>query len=127
MTLFGDEMYDRGRRVFPAQLTGGWYVVSATQLSRVYAPTRGPWTERHEALYRQLHVNLRTRSLYGSNDAAAQARLINDARDYELLQAARLFHRLEKRPPLEIIGGSLLLYHLTDAEVQTVLRPSAHD
>jgi 4-amino-4-deoxy-L-arabinose transferase-like glycosyltransferase len=118
---FGDEINDRGPRTFPAQLRAGWYVISATNFVQAYAPTRGPWTTRHENTYQQILDRLRTTKDQNSADASSQRRHLQDCMDMELLQAARLFTYLQNRRPLEVIGDSLLIFKLESNEVTTAL------
>jgi 4-amino-4-deoxy-L-arabinose transferase-like glycosyltransferase len=119
---FGDELNDSGPRTFPAQVHGGWFVISATHFWRVYLPTRGSWTAEHERLYRGVAARLAAaQAAGGALDAAARAQLVKDAMDYEILQSGRLNYFLQNRPPLEVIGGSLLVFRLTDAEVNFAL------
>jgi hypothetical protein len=119
---FGDEASDSGARNFPAQVHGGWFVISATHYTRVYMPTRGPWTPAYEALYRKLGERLAAaQSQTGPRTAAEQAQLLQDAMDYETMQFGRLSFHLQNRAPLQVIGGSLLVYRLSDAEVAAAL------
>jgi len=119
---FGDELNDTGERVFPAPVRGGWFVISATYFHRVYLKTRGPeWTATQEELYQ---------SLLSKRDAAAkttertpdeQAQLVQDLMDLEIMQFSRLTHFLKQHEPLEIVGGSLLVFRLSDNEVANAL------
>ncbi len=115
---FGDEIYDRGPRAFPAKLGPGWYIISATQLRRVYGPGRGRWTQVHESLYRELHNKIITPGHYAERP---RQELKNDTIDYELLQAARLFNVLSNSQPREVIGGSLLVYKLDHNDLNYAL------
>jgi hypothetical protein len=54
VTRFGDEMNDSGARYFPAQVRGGWFVISATYFHCTFLPMRGTWAEAQETLYWQL-------------------------------------------------------------------------
>jgi 4-amino-4-deoxy-L-arabinose transferase-like glycosyltransferase len=115
---FGDEVTDYGPRVFPAPVHGGWFVISATHFRRVYMSTRGPWTEKHERLYRELRSRLviaQARS--GPGTADERKHLLQDAQDFEVLEFGRLSYFLETREPLTVIGGSLLVFRLSDEEV----------
>lgn len=120
---FGDEMTDYGERFFPAQVRGGWFVMSATHYRRVYLPTRNGWTAEHEALYRRLMQRLNEAGGSDGTDAARHAQLQRDAQDIELLQFARLCRWLDAqgREPTAMIGASLLVFPLTDAEVGAAL------
>lgn len=122
VTRFGDEVNDIGPRVFPAQLHGGWFIISATHYQMVYMPLRGGWRPEHEALYNEILTRLRsTAGDTASRSEAGQKKLLQDAMDLEVLQYGRLRHFLGQREPTEIIGGSLLVFPLTDAEVQRAL------
>jgi 4-amino-4-deoxy-L-arabinose transferase-like glycosyltransferase len=119
---FGDEITDHGPRVFPAQVRGGWFVISATHFRRVYLPVRGPWTAQHEQLYRTLEARLLATQAKGAAlTAAEREQLLQDAQDYEILQFGRLTYFLETRAPDTVIGGSLLAFRLDDATVAFAL------
>lgn len=119
---FGDEANDSGARNFPAQVHGGWFVISATHYTRVYMTTRGPWTPAYEAVYRELQARLvATQNKSGPLTEDENARLLQDAMDYEVMQFGRLSYSLQNREPLRVIGGSLLLFRLSDAEVAAAL------
>ncbi|MFI5336673.1 MAG: ArnT family glycosyltransferase [Opitutales bacterium] len=115
---FGDDINDSGVRVFPAQVKGGWFVISATHFWRVYLPSRGRWTARTETLYQQIRGRLWQAQQNPHHDAAA---MLNDAMDYEELQSARICNYLEQREPDQVVGGSLLVFRLSDAEVSAAL------
>jgi hypothetical protein len=122
VTRFGDEITDNGPRIFPAQIRGGWFVISATHFRRVYMPVRGPWTPKQEQVYQQLRNRLAaTQAQAGALTEAEREQLFNDAKDYEILEFGRLSYFLETRDPVEVIGGSLLVFRLTDEEVAFAL------
>lgn len=128
-TRFGDSYFDRHARNVPASISGGTFAISATMLRRVYTPVRGPWTPIFEATYANLQVWVSQfaqgseteimQDLDGSplTDEEVTARMWN----YEALQFGRLCHLLEHREPDDSIGYSILIYHLTDEEIQTAL------
>jgi 4-amino-4-deoxy-L-arabinose transferase-like glycosyltransferase len=116
---FGDEIYDSGERIFPANLRGGWYVISATQFVQVYALARGGWTTEKESLYRTIQRRLQEHR-ERADDSASES-LLRDCMDLELLQTARLFTYLKDRRPLEVLGGSLLVFRLSDQEIAAAL------
>lgn len=119
---FGDEMNDSGVRYFPAQARGGWFVISATYFHCTFLPMRGTWAEPQETLYGQLVQRLgQAAARQASLTPDEQAQMSRDAMDIEILQFARLCHYLRKRESLQLIGGSLLLFKLTDQEVQQAL------
>lgn len=119
---FGDETNDTGERVFPAPVRGGWFVIGATHFHRVYLTTRGAeWTEAHEALYRTLLERRAAAAKAGTRSPEEQKRLLQDLMDLEIMQFSRITHYLRPREPREIVGGSLLVFRLSDAEVQQAL------
>lgn len=118
---FGDEINDSSQRVFPAPLGAGWYVISATNFVQVYVPTRGPWTRRKEDLYNEIRRRLQLPQARNPQTDAERKQVLVDCMGLELMQSARLFRYLQNRTPLEIIGGSLLVFHLTEAEVGRAL------
>ncbi len=122
VTRFGDEMNDSGQRFFPAQVRGGWFVISATYFHCTFLPMRGTWAEPQETLYWQLVQRMNALSArQGSLTEDEQKQLSRDAMDIEILQFARLCHVLHDREPLQLIGASLMLFRLTDQEVQAAL------
>lgn len=118
---FGDEWNDRGPRNFPAPIRGGWFVIGATHFQRAYLPTRGEWDARKESVYQQLLAQQRDAARQSSRTPAEQQKLLEALMDLELMQFGRLCHFLRDREPLEIVGGSLLVFRLTDAEVAAAL------
>ena len=75
-----------------------------------------------ERTYRRLLADLESagRADAGGNPQARE-RLVGTAMDVELLQFGRLRHFLRHRTPEAVVGGSLLVFRLTDAEVFTAL------
>jgi hypothetical protein len=122
VTRFGDLVTDLTPRAFPAQVRGGWFVISVTHFQRVYLDLGGAWTaareRRYAATLRQLAA--------APPDLAARAEAERQewghlARDYEQLQFARLCHYLGRRAPDALLAYSLLVFRLSDAEVQQAL------
>ncbi len=111
---FGDEITDSGPRNFPLQASGGWFIISATHFQRVYLHLMGPWSDRYEKLYAEMRTSL-------SRERADQVAQLRDAKDLEALRFGRLCHFLRDRTPEAVIGGSLLAFRLTDAEVNAAL------
>jgi len=121
---FADDLNDYGPRTYPTIPRGGWFVISATHYQRVYLHLTGPWDREREQLYRQLQAELVQPA--GSAPAAEggtadRASLLRDAQDFELLMFGRLCFYLSDRAPFTVIGGSLLVFRLTDAEVAYAL------
>ncbi|MFA6962990.1 MAG: glycosyltransferase family 39 protein [Opitutaceae bacterium] len=118
---FGDEINDNGPRVFPVPLTAGWYVISATNFVQAYTMTRGPWTQTKEDLYNEIRRRHHSPQAQNPKTPDERAQVLHDCMDLELMQSARLFTYLKNRTPHEIIGGSLLVFYLTDLEIQEAL------
>lgn len=118
---FGDEINDSGLRVFPAHLRQGYYVISATNFVQVYSLARGPWNQQKEELYNRILERLRSPEAKHPETEAQITQIRNDCMDLELLQASRLFNFLTDRTPLQVIGGSLLVFQLTNDELQEAL------
>jgi len=108
-------------RVFPAHLRQGYYVISATNFVQVYSLARGPWNQQKEVLYNRILKRLRSPEAKHSETEAQITQVRNDCIDLELLQASRLFNFLRDRTPLQVIGGSLLVFQLTNNELQEAL------
>jgi hypothetical protein len=116
---FADDINDFGPRVYPTRPRGGWFAISATHFQRVYLYLAGPWNEKFEAEYRVLRDRLS--STEHARQALPGTELLRASKDLELLEFGRLCHFLRNRPPLAVIGGSILLFHLSDDEVRAAL------
>ena len=115
-------MNDSGECFFPAQVRGGWFAISATYFHCTFLPMRGTWAEAQETLYWQLVQRVSALSARPvERTVEAQTQMSRDAMDIELLQFARLCHYLKNREPERLIGCSLMLFQLTDAEVKAAL------
>ncbi len=110
-------------------LTGGLYCLSATMLQQVYGPVRGDWTLQNEQEYQQYHRTEATLLAF-QNDPARRAELLRDTtavqwnlawKRYELLRFARLCYYLRARQPDAMIGYSILVYRLSDEEIDAAL------
>lgn len=107
-----------------ADLVGGTYVVSVTQLLGVYdAEIRDPfWSEQRRKAYGEL------RRIAGSIAAPDEPEELKKRREqaateFGQLRYKRLLNGLRHRDPDARIGQSLFLYHLTDADVAELTRP----
>ncbi len=110
-------------------LVDGVYCISATTLQQVYSTFLGGWAEGYERTYQRL---LTVMSRYGATagDPAARAALLaGDGARYwqehlqllDALRFARLCAALRHRPPDGDAGYSILIFDLTDQEVQQAL------
>jgi hypothetical protein len=122
VTRFGDLVDDLSPRTFPARVGGGWFAIGATHFQGGYLRVYGPWTNDREALYQGLMQELASAPPNIAQLAERERRKwAQAAQNYERLQFGRLVHFLRAREPDGFIGGSLLLFRLTDPEVQAAL------
>jgi hypothetical protein len=112
------------------RLAGGTYLISASMLQPVYYDLKGPWgpwNSRHEAVYQQLLADIKP--LMGDDPAARRAALNRHSpwewsallQRFDGYQLARLTAWLRKREADETLNYSILVYHLTDADVSLAL------
>jgi hypothetical protein len=120
-TRFADDISDVGNRVYPVWPTGGWFAISATHFQRVYLRIEQPWDFRTERLYQELRASLAQSATQPSTAPDARARLLRNAMDFEVLEFGRLCHFLRDREPDTVVGGSILMFKLTDREVAFAL------
>lgn len=113
----------------PTAWRGGTYCISATMLQGLYLAAPGRWTQEREADYRELVGFLdhyeRTR-----DDPVARQALLKQAgnpdvahiRDLaEQFRFARLCAYLRLREPDDEVGYSILIYRLSDANLDAAL------
>ncbi|MGC4073945.1 MAG: glycosyltransferase family 39 protein [Nibricoccus sp.] len=111
-------------------LRGGTYCVSATMLQAIFYGLDGPlghWNDRFESTYRELQRSIEP--LLNNNPAKrAEAFARAPAQRWtEILELftqyrfARLTAYLRQREPEDHIGYSILIYHLTDADLEAAL------
>ncbi|HEY4300810.1 MAG TPA: glycosyltransferase family 39 protein [Candidatus Didemnitutus sp.] len=109
--------------------TGGLYCISATMLDEVYSPVRGGFTPELEHEYQDRRKALPVFRDY-FNNPAARAELLKHYQEKDLESAwvrldlvrfARLAAYLRARRPDATIGHSILIFRLTDDEVDRVL------
>jgi 4-amino-4-deoxy-L-arabinose transferase-like glycosyltransferase len=118
VTRVADWRDDTGPRDYPAHLRGGWYAISATNFQRVYLGIGGPWTAAYEQRYQEIARGL-PKTAADTVRYSPQQRVdwLRNAMLFEVLQLGRLCHYLRDRPPVAVVGGSILIFRLTDAEV----------
>lgn len=117
------------------EMAGGLYCVSATMLQEVYSSTRGDFTVALEGEYQSLRPYTALFRAYWQSPEA-RATVLRDFREEDLLRAwlrfdllrfSRLCHYLRARPPEAMVGYSILIYRLTDAEIDRVLHQRYSD
>jgi 4-amino-4-deoxy-L-arabinose transferase-like glycosyltransferase len=122
-------VFARGKPGLPQPLRGGVFCISATMLQAVYLPTPGPWTHSHEILYQKLraavpriHKDMANRDTRGeSAHAADEQNAAQVFRVFDEVRLARLCASLRKRDPDAEVGYSILVYYLSDADVERAL------
>jgi hypothetical protein len=100
-------------------MTGGIYCISATMFQQVYTHVRHGWTTRHEQRRTELER-------WVAEWRAGRDRLPRDAAiprmvELEHLRFGRLCAALQPRAPDYLVGYSILIFRLTDAEVRGLL------
>jgi hypothetical protein len=110
--------FDLGRRRTLVPLRGGVYCISASMLQLYGAPENAPWTASEESIYRRFLSRLEdtarpaTRPIPYADAAMEQ---------FDRLRLAKLVHYLRGRAPDAAVAGSILVYRLTDSEVEEAL------
>ena len=90
----------------PYELTPGLYAVSATLLSEVYSPDRGPWTPAMEARWQRFRNTPPTAENFPA---------------YDHLRFTRLCKYLQLSEPEADAGHSILIYRLTPTDLRAAL------
>ncbi|MBI5771646.1 MAG: glycosyltransferase family 39 protein [Verrucomicrobia bacterium] len=118
-TRLADGYFDlRGRELLP-EMTGGLYCISATMFQQIYTHVRHGWTADHERRYADL-------TRWVAEWRAGRDRTPRDAAiprmvDLEHLRFGRLCAGLQPRAPDHLVGYSILIFRLTEAEVRALL------
>ncbi|HEY4312071.1 MAG TPA: hypothetical protein VGN12_21665 [Pirellulales bacterium] len=113
----------------PEPLTGGTYIISATMLQCFMISPPGRWNVDYETSYQQVRQDLGTYLRLDEN-AAGREQLARIAPPetwdkvfdlYERLRFSRLASYLRAREPDDEIGYSILIYRLTDDDIDQAL------
>ncbi|HEY4311714.1 MAG TPA: glycosyltransferase family 39 protein [Pirellulales bacterium] len=124
------KFFPRWNPTLPAPLAGGLYCISASMLQQVYTvPYVGKWNEQFEKYYQDLRQVVVPFQRAASNPAALQqmaesaplAELQEAFRVYRVLRFGRLCSFLRQREPDDQVGYSIMIYRLTDADVDAAL------
>ncbi len=116
------------KRAAALRLGGGTYYVSASLLQPVHYPqASGAWSARHEEVYQQLRA--KAAPLLSERRAERIAALnqhppdtwLRILRDFEEYRFARLTTWLRRREPDANLHFSILIYRLTDADLDRAL------
>ncbi len=116
-------------------LRPGIYALSATMLQQVYLTNRGPWTPENERRYQQLR---RDESAFHSLQSTPHdhpellrdrniAQWQSEWKTYDELRFARLCHYLRARQPDAMIGYSILIFRITQHEIDAATAGSSRD
>jgi hypothetical protein len=117
------------------ELRAGLYCISATMLEEVYSPVRGGFTPGHEKEYQDRRRSVPVFNAYW-HDPAARTDLLKQFTPkqldaawmrYDWLRFARLTAYLRVKRPEATIGYSILIYRLSDDEVNRVLNERYSD
>lgn len=116
--------FNRDAQPEPPELGPGVYCISATMLQHVYPPLSGRWTQAYEDEYKVLRrmdlarhpsaASRRWRPILDSLTSHASTRLT-------MLQFGRLCAYLRGREPDGHAGYSILIYHLSAADLRRAL------
>lgn len=121
--------FDLDGRFELVPMTGGIYCISATMLQAVYNHCPGRWALPYEQLYQRAVADL-LRFDQTSDDPPARKKLVQEHgadfwnerfTQFHHLRFARLCAFLRQREPDDHIGYSILIYRLTDEDVQKAL------
>lgn len=107
----------------------GLYAISATMLQHVYMPQRGEWTEQNEREYQELKLNepnfrALKASPYGHPELMRDVTPIQWGiawSRFEQLRFTRLCQYLRARQPDAMIGYSILVFRLDQAELDAAI------
>ncbi|HZZ27226.1 MAG TPA: glycosyltransferase family 39 protein [Pirellulales bacterium] len=113
----------------PQALIGGTYCISATMLPGVYLPFPGKWNARYEQFYQLFTQAVAAYRNAGGNEeqirqiaASFGTQNMNPIFHlYEQLRFARLCAFLRQREPDANAGHSILIYRLSDADVEQAI------
>jgi hypothetical protein len=111
------------RKAYLPALSEGTYIISANAL----AMALNPWTRKHEMRYRNLKAA--TSGLYTFLDQAGTYSVevaekllageeITTLDDFEFVRCRRLTHYLRSRKPDEILNGTMIVFELSEDELQ---------
>jgi len=106
-------------------LRGGVYCISATMLQMVHIYPKGPWTIDYENTYQSLRIYAQMAQFSGgksnNNKSKLPANIQKSLQIFPHLQFGRLAAYLRNRKPDDYVGYSILIYRLSDLEVQQAL------
>jgi hypothetical protein len=118
--------FEQAESAVPPPLTAGLYCISATMLQGLYLDeAEGPvWTQSSERRYLELREQAATLLAHGAGSSPLADERARGAvlRAFRHVQLAKLCASLRRREPDHQVGHSILVYRLTQAEVDEALR-----
>lgn len=105
----------RAARLPSDDLQPGYYCISGTNLQAVYITPPGRWNKTYERAYQTFRSEL-AKGEVKEPEIAQKQRLLRD------LQFARLLAYLRQREPDAEIGYSILIYRLSNDDIQAALQ-----
>lgn len=120
---------DRWTPHLPEPLVPGTYCISATMLQSVYSMARGAWTPDYESNYQSILYDLHLFDSTAVNPSARAALLRQTGEEFwvkafhtfEQYRFARLAAALRKREPDAEVGHSILIYRVSESELDRAL------
>jgi hypothetical protein len=115
----------------PQPMRAGVYCVSATMYQGIYLETPGAWTDEYQGQFENASFNMKVFD-GTAGDAAERERLVrqtgeafwvNNFAVYQQLRFARLAAYLREREPDASAGYSILIFRLTEADLDQALGP----
>ncbi len=110
------------------RLRGGIYCISATRLQQVYMLPKSKWTLEQESRYHRGLDKARRLEELPDEEGVRGAFVSSQGRDFkksfdvfQKLRFGRLCAYLRQREPDSHVGHSILIYHLTDEQVNEAL------
>jgi len=112
-----------------APLTGGVYCIGATMISGLYTPLPAPWSLRDEQLWVAAQQDMAVLDAARSDRARFDAFIAQRGaaywstavQDFKQLRFARLCASLRRREPDAQVGHSILVWELSDDDVNAAL------
>ena len=115
--------YGVWRRPDDEELAGGVYCISATMLQSLYTTLAvGHWAPPYETVYQQWKSELKELAQTRQQFSPAELERWNELREsFGFLRFARLCAFLRQRVPDHQVGYSILIYRLTDQDIDRAL------
>src|SRR5439155_11886334 len=108
------------------ELRGGYYCVSASMLPMVLTEPRGPWSTFYERDYQQALAAFKRITAMSPEEQAELSRTHAEEASrivarFDALRTGRLMAYLRHRQPDDNVGYSILIYRLSENDVEQAL------